>query len=175
MSMENKERKIPALFFDRDGTLNVDTDYLHEIEKFQWMPEAREAVKYANDRGYLVIVVTNQSGVARGMFGEDAVQELHRFMEAELEKIGAHVDAFYYCPHHPEAAVPEYRRDCDCRKPKSGLIEQAGRDFAIDREHSLMVGDSPRDVECGEGAGVRVVLYKGGSLLELIRNNIDKE
>ena len=87
MSMEDKERKVPALFLDRDGTLNVDTDYLHEIEKFQWMPEAREAVKYANDRGYLVIVVTNQSGVARGMFGEDAVQDLHRFMDEELEKI----------------------------------------------------------------------------------------
>ena len=175
MSMENKERNVPALFLDRDGTLNVDTDYLHEIEKFQWMPEAREAVKYANDRGYLVIVVTNQSGVARGMFGEDAVQELHRFMDEELEKIGAHVDAYYYCPHHPEAAVPAYRKDCSCRKPKSGLIDKACRDFAIDLEHSLMVGDSLRDVECAEGAGVRGILYQGGSLLGLVSSCIPEQ
>ena len=109
------------------------------------------------------------------MFGEEDVTALHACMNDELGKIGAKLDGIYYCPHHPEAAVPEYRRDCDCRKPKSGLIEKACQDFAIDLEHSLMVGDSPRDVECGEGAGVRGILYKGGSLLELIRNNIDKE
>ena len=171
MSMENNNAKgkIPAVFFDRDGTLNVDTGYLHEIDKLQWMPEAREAVKYVNDKGYLAIVITNQSGVARGMFGEDAVKALHAHMNEELGSIGAHVDAFYYCPHHPEAAVPEYRQDCSCRKPKSGLIEQACRDFSIDLEHSLMVGDSPRDVECGAGAGVRGALYEGGSLLALLK------
>jgi len=167
--MANKsEKKVPAVFFDRDGTLNVDTGYLHEKEKLQWMPEAREAVKLANDRGYLAIVITNQSGVARGMFGEKAVRDLHAYMNEELEKIGAHLDGFYYCPHHPEAAVPEYRKDCDCRKPKSGLISAACKDFDIDLGQSLMVGDSPRDVECAERAGVRGVLYKGGSLLELV-------
>ena len=167
--MANKsEKKVPAVFFDRDGTLNVDTGYLHEKEKLQWMPEAREAVKLANDRGYLAIVITNQSGVARGMFGEKAVRDLHAYMNEELEKIGAHLDGFYYCPHHPEAAVPEYRKDCDCRKPKNGLISAACKDFDIDLGQSLMVGDSPRDVECAERAGVRGVLYKGGSLLELV-------
>ena len=171
--MANKmEKQIPAVFFDRDGTLNVDTGYLHEKEKLQWMPGAREAVKYVNDMGYLAIVITNQSGVARGMFGEQAVNELHAYMNEELGKIGAHLDGFYYCPHHPEATVPEYRRDCDCRKPKSGLIDKACKDFAIDLEHSLMVGDSPRDVECGEGAGVRGILYQGESLLELVKKFI---
>ena len=171
MSMANKmEKKVPAVFFDRDGTLNVDTGYLHEKEKLRWMPEAREAVKYVNDMGYLAIVITNQSGVARGMFGEQAVRELHAYMDEELGRIGAHLDGFYYCPHHPEALVPEYRQDCVCRKPKSGLIDKACHDFAIDLGHSLMVGDSPRDVECGEGAGVRGILYQGGSLLELVKN-----
>jgi D-glycero-D-manno-heptose 1,7-bisphosphate phosphatase len=171
--MANKmEKQVPAVFFDRDGTLNVDTGYLHEKEKLQWMPEAREAVKYVNDMGYLAIVITNQSGVARGMFGEQAVRELHAYMNEQLEKIGAHLDGFYYCPHHPEAAVPEYRQDCACRKPKSGLIDKACQDFEIDLEHSLMVGDSPRDVECAAGAGVRGILYQGGSLLELVKKFI---
>lgn len=171
MSMENKQKqgKVPAVFFDRDGTLNVDTGYLHEIDKLQWMPEAKEAVKYVNDKGYLAIVITNQSGVARGMFGEEEVRALHEHMNKELGAIGAHIDAFYYCPHHPEAAVSAYRKDCSCRKPKSGLIEQACRDFSIDLARSLMVGDSSRDVECGEGAGVRGVLYDGGSLLTLLK------
>ena len=172
LSMENKKGKIPAVFFDRDGTLNVDTGYLHEQEKLQWMPGAREAVKYVNDRGYLAIVVTNQSGVARGMFGEEAVKELHGYMNEELAGVGAHIDAFYYCPHHPEAVVPEFRQECSCRKPKSGLIEKACRDFDIDMEKSLMVGDSPRDVTCGEGAGVCGVLYEDGSLLDLLKHYI---
>ena len=174
MNMGN-EKKVPAVFFDRDGTLNVDTDYLHEIEKFQWMPGAREAVKYVNDRGYLAIVITNQSGVARGMFGEEEVRNLHAYMNEELGALGAHIDGFYYCPHHPEAKVPAYRQDCSCRKPKSGLIEQACGDFSIDLQRSLMIGDSPRDVECGERAGVRGVLYEGGSLLELVKMSLDKE
>jgi D-glycero-D-manno-heptose 1,7-bisphosphate phosphatase len=139
------------------------------------MPEAREAVKHVNDMGYLAIVITNQSGVARGMFGEQAVRELHAYMNEELEKIGAHLDGFYYCPHHPEAAVPEYRQDCACRKPKSGLIDKACRDFAIDLEHSLMVGDSLREVECAEGAGVRGILYQGGSLLGLVSSCIPEQ
>ena len=167
------EKKVPAVFFDRDGTLNVDTGYLHEIEKLRWMPEAREAVKYVNDKGYLAIVITNQSGVARGMFGEEEVRKLHAYMNEELKGLGSHIDAFYYCPHHPEAAVPEYRRDCSCRKPKSGLIERACRDYPIDLGQSLMVGDSPRDVECGERAGVRGVLYKGGNLLEVLRRELE--
>lgn len=169
--MENKVR--PAVFFDRDGTLNVDTGYLHEISKFQWMPEAREAVQYVNARGFLAIVITNQSGVARGMFPERDVPALHEHMNAQLAALGAHIDGFYYCPHHPEAAVEEYRQDCACRKPKSGLIEAACRDFAIDRSRSVMIGDSPRDVECGERAGVRGVLYQGGSLLALVQRALE--
>ena len=170
MNMASKGR--PAVFFDRDGTLNVDTGYLHEAAKLRWMPEAAEAVKYVKSLGYLAIVITNQSGVARGMFPESDVLALHDYMNEKLAAIGTRIDAFYYCPHHPEAAVPEYRQECDCRKPKSGLIERACRDFAIDRSRSLMIGDSPRDVECGERAGIRGVLYQGGSLLELVRQEL---
>ena len=172
LSMGSKRETVPAVFFDRDGTLNVDTGYLHEKEKLQWMPEAKEAVKYVNDKGYLAIVITNQSGVARGMFGEEAVRSLHQYMNKELGVVGAHIDAFYYCPHHPEAVMPEYRQDCSCRKPKSGLIEQACQDFSIDLGRSLMIGDSPRDAACGEGAGVRGILYEGNSLLALVRKYI---
>ncbi len=157
-----------ALFLDRDGTLNVDTDFLHRIEDFVWLPGAPEAVRWANDHGYLVIVVTNQSGVARGYFPEEDVQHLHDWMNEDLKRFGAHIDAFYYCPHLPDGPLPAYAKVCDCRKPKPGLIEAACRDYDIDRNASLLIGDAPRDVECAERAGVRGVRYEGGSLLDLV-------
>lgn len=161
-----------AVFFDRDGTLNVDTGYLHEKDKFQWMPEAVEAIKYVNDHGYPAIVITNQSGVARGMFPESDVRALHKYMNEQLAKQGAHIDAFYYCPHHPQGSVAAYAGDCNCRKPKAGLIEQACRDFEIDLSKSYLIGDSPRDLECGRRAGLPesgLFLYEGGSLLDLMQ------
>ena len=172
MSTGNK----PAVFFDRDGTLNVDKDYLHKIEDFEWMPEAIEAIKYVREQGYLAIVITNQSGVARGYYPEADILAIHEHMNAELKKHGTCLDGLYYCPHHPDGAVPEYRRECDCRKPKPGLIEQARRDFPIDLGLSYMVGDSQRDLECARRAGVpeqHLLLYKGGSLLSLLEGSIN--
>ena len=161
-----------AIFFDRDGTLNVEVGYLYEFEKFKWIDGAIEAVKYCNDNGYLAIVVTNQSGVARGYYTEADVKELHRRMNEELSKHSAHIDDFFYCPHHPEGIVDKYRVDCECRKPKPGLIEEACRKYDIDKSQSLMIGDKPRDVECGENAGVRSVLFNGDNLLNLIKCNL---
>ncbi len=164
-----------ALFLDRDGTLNVDTDFLHRIEDFVWLPEAPEAVRFANERGYLVIVVTNQSGVARGYFPEEDVRRLHAWMNEDLKRFGAHIDAFYYCPHLPEGTVPAYTKVCGCRKPKPGLIEAACRDYDIDRGASLLIGDAPRDVECALRAGVRGVRYEGGSLLTLVERELSDD
>lgn len=162
-----------AVFFDRDGTLNVDVHYLHRIEDFQWMPEAVEAIAYCHQQGYLVVVVTNQSGVARGYYEEADVVRLHQWMNEELARQGvAPIDGFYYCPHHPKAAVPEYAVDCDCRKPKPGMLLTACRELGIEAKLSLMVGDKPRDVECGEAAGAKGVLYEGGSLLACVRKVI---
>ena len=109
-----------AVFFDRDGTLNVDIHYLHRPEDFIWIPGAKEAIRHVNDRGYLAILVTNQSGVARGYYPESDVQRVYDWMNSELQKVGAHLDALYYCPHHPEGKVPAYTKTCSCRKPATG-------------------------------------------------------
>lgn len=162
-----------AVFFDRDGTLNVNTDYLYKKEDFVWMPDAVEAIKYANDHGYLVIVVTNQSGVARGYYTEHDVKILHEWMNSELEKKGAHIDAFYYCPYHTAGTVPEYTKDSEDRKPKPGMVLKAIADFYIDAQQSIMIGDKPLDVECAENAGVKGVLYDGSSLLDCLSTHIE--
>ena len=158
-----------AAFFDRDGTLNVDKAYLYRIEEFEWTPDAVEAIRACNEQDFLVIVVTNQSGVARGYFTEEDVKKLHRWMNEELARQGAHIDAFYYCPHHPDAAVEAYRQDCSCRKPKAGMVEQACRDFLVEQGSSFLVGDADRDIECASRAGIRGVKYEGGSLLACVR------
>lgn len=165
--------KNKAIFFDRDGTLNVDVDYLHDPAAFAWTEGAIDAVRWANAHGYLAIVVTNQSGVARGYFPECDVTRLHDWMNAELQKCGAHIDAFYYCPHHPAAKIPAYRKDCDCRKPAPGLLLRALREYDIDPAASLMIGDARRDITCAEQAGVRGVLYTGGDLCEAVRGAIN--
>ena len=161
-----------AVFFDRDGTLNVDTDYLYKIEEFRWEEGAVEAIRHCNDKGWLVIVVTNQSGVARGYYTEADVERLHAWMNEDLQKHGAHIDAFYYCPHHPHGSVPEYTKDCTCRKPKPGLVLQAIEEHHIDPAASVLIGDGDRDVECAERAGVRGVKYEGGSLLDVVKKAI---
>ena len=158
-----------AIFFDRDGTLNVEVGYLYEIDKFKWIDGAREAIKFCNDNGYLAIVVTNQSGVARGFYTEEDIINLHNFIQEELAKVGAHIDDFFYCPHHSTGVVEKYSIDCECRKPKSKLIEDACKKYDIDKSKSLMIGDKPRDVECGKNAGVYSVLFDGDNLLNTIK------
>lgn len=164
--MENKGRHLrPAIFFDRDGTLNVDTGYLYKTEEFRWIEDAPAALRWANDHGYLTVVITNQSGVARGFYTEADVEKLHRWMNQRLAEIGAHIDAFYYCPHHPEGTVAKYRKHCDCRKPGTALIEEACGALHIERSASFFIGDAERDMECAARSGLRGVRYEGGSLL----------
>lgn len=162
-----------AIFFDRDGTLNVDVHYLHDPADFVWIDGAIEAIRWANEHGYLVIVVTNQSGIARGYYDEAAVHHLHDWMNTELEKHNAHIDAFYYCPHHTEGKLPAYTKTCDCRKPAPGMILRAIAEHDIDPAASWMFGDGARDVTAAANAGVRGVRYTGGSLCELIRATIE--
>ncbi|SHK55659.1 D-glycero-D-manno-heptose 1,7-bisphosphate phosphatase [Selenomonas ruminantium] len=161
--------KAKAVFFDRDGTLNVDTEYLHRTEDFIWIEDAREAIKYVNDRGYLAILATNQSGVARGYYPEEDVKIIYDWMNQDLAKIGAHLDALYYCPHHPQGPLPAYRKVCTCRKPDTGMIDEACKRFHIDRSQSYFVGDSDRDMECAQRAGLTGIRYVKGSLLERIK------
>lgn len=161
-----------AVFFDRDGTLNVDIHYLHRPEDFIWIPGAKEAIKYVNDKGCLAILVTNQSGVARGYYPEEDVKTVYNWMNAELAGIGAHLDALYYCPHHPEAKLPAYRKVCSCRKPATGMIDRACARYQIDRSKSYFVGDSDGDMECAERAGLTGIRYRSGSLLACVKGRL---
>ncbi|MBF0096021.1 MAG: D-glycero-beta-D-manno-heptose 1,7-bisphosphate 7-phosphatase [Magnetococcales bacterium] len=154
----------PAIFFDRDGVLNIDHGYVHRVEQFTWVEGAREAILWCNQQGYLVIVVTNQSGIARGYYDEAQLQELTAWMQEQLAFDGAHMDGVYYCPHHPEAKDPYYRRQCQCRKPQPGMLEQAIGEWEIDRERSILIGDNQTDLQAAQQAGVAGFLFQGGRL-----------
>lgn len=159
----------PAVFFDRDGVLNVDKAYVYKIDDFEWMPGAREAIKLCNDLGYYTFVVTNQSGVARGYYGIDDVHRLHNWMAGELAAIGAHVEDYQYCPYHEDGTVEAYRRASDRRKPAPGMILDCMKAWPVRMEGSLLVGDSGRDVEAALAAGLPGHLYGGGDVATFLR------
>ena len=161
----------PALFLDRDGVLNEDRGYVSRWEDFRWIPGARETVAAFNRAGWLVIVVTNQSGVGRGFYTEEDVHALHGRMAQDLATAGGRIDAFYHAPHHPEAPVEAYRHpDPPDRKPNPGMILRALGEWPIDREASLLVGDKPSDLEAALRAGIRGVLFEGGNLLQFLKD-----
>ena len=167
--------EIKLCLLDRDGVLNVDKAYLYKPEAVEWVEDSLKAIAWLNRKGIEVAVVTNQSGVARGYFSESDVIKLHIWMQEEVQKAGGIISAFYYCPHLQGAPVKEYDRDCNCRKPKPGMILQALHDFDVKPENAFMAGDSPRDVEAAEAAGVRGYLYHGGSLLEFMQGILKEE
>ncbi len=155
----------PAAFLDRDGVLNVDLGYVHRVEDLAWIQGAPTAVRRLNDAGYLVIVVTNQSGIGRGYYDEAAMNAVHDALRAHLAKAGAALDAVYACPFHPEAVVEHLRHpDHPDRKPNPGLLLRAMTDFAIDPARSFMIGDKDSDMEAARRAGVTGHLFRGGDL-----------
>ena len=154
--------KRRAVFLDRDGTINVEKSYLHKIEDFEFIPGAPEAIKRLKDAGFLVIVVSNQSGIGRGYFDEQAVDKLHRYIQSELAKHSTSIDAFYFCPHHPEQGVGDYKVDCDCRKGNPGMLLQAAKERDIVLQQSFMIGDKLADIEAGERAGCQSILVLTG-------------
>lgn len=163
----------PALFLDRDGVLNEDPGYVHRWEDFRWIPGAREAVAAFNRAGWWVFVVTNQSGVGRGYYAEDDVVALHAKMSEDLAQDGARIDAFYYCPHHPEAAVDAYRHpDPPDRKPNPGMLLRAIREWPVDLPRSIMVGDKDADMEAARRAGVRGLKFEGGDLMKFLQSEL---
>ncbi|UKK67570.1 D-glycero-beta-D-manno-heptose 1,7-bisphosphate 7-phosphatase [Prevotella communis] len=173
---KNLHNRQKAIFLDRDGTINKYVGFLRNIDDFELIDGVSEAIKKINQSGYLAIVVTNQPVIARGEVTWDELHEIHRKMETLLGKDGAYIDGIYICPHHPdkgfEGERPEYKFDCDCRKPKPGLLLQAARDFNINLAQSIMIGDSENDMLSGENAGCKKTVLVGRnnkSLLDVVK------
>jgi D-glycero-D-manno-heptose 1,7-bisphosphate phosphatase len=154
--------KNRAIFIDRDGTLNEEVGYITKIAQFRLFDFAAESIKLINDAGWHAVIITNQAGIARGEYTEEFLAQLHTQMESSLLRQGARLDAIYYCPHHPDFGVPPYRQDCECRKPKPGLIEKAAKDLYLDLRECYVIGDRNRDVETGHAAGSRSVMVMTG-------------
>jgi len=159
----------PAAFLDRDGVLNVNHGYVSTPDRFEWIEGAREAVKALNDAGYLVIVVTNQSGIGRGYYAEAAFKDLCTWIDGELAAAGAHIDATYFCPNHPEHGVGVYKVACNNRKPAPGMLEQAATEWDVDKARSFLIGDKESDVQAAEAFGIPGHLFTGGNLFEFVR------
>lgn len=169
---KNLHNKQKAIFLDRDGVINKYVGFLRDINEFELLDGVAEAIKKINESGYLAIVVTNQPAIARGEVTYEELREIHNKMETLLGQEGAYLDAIYYCPHHPhkgyEGEVPELKIECECRKPKPGMLLQAAKDFNIDLEKSWMVGDSDTDIEAGKKAGCQTFLVGEKTLLDFM-------
>lgn len=152
----------PAVFFDRDGTLTEEVGYVNHPSRLRLIRGTAAAVRLCNENGLLAIVVTNQAGVARGYFEESMIRDVHARLRELLVREGARLDAIYYCPHHPREGKPPYRADCNCRKPRPGMIEQAAREHPIDLARSYMVGDKISDSQFGRRLGLRTVMVMTG-------------
>lgn len=166
--IENKILSKPAVFLDRDGVINVDHGYVHDEHDFEYIDGVFEAAKAFKDMGYLLVLVTNQSGIARGKFSEDRFLSLTQWMDWNFVDNGVELDGIYYCPHHPEHGIGDYKQDCECRKPKPGMFISA-RDFLkIDMANSVMIGDKAEDMMAAEAAGVgtRVLVRTGKPVTE---------
>ena len=160
LSRVSMQMKRPAVFIDRDGTISEEVGYVNHPSRFRVFPYSAEAIRILNDNGWLAILITNQAGVARGYFSEDLIVNVHDRLKSDLEN--AQLDAIYYCAHHPSVGEPPYRFDCDCRKPKPGLIDRAAKDFEIEMSASWMVGDRYGDVELARNAGLRSAFVLSG-------------
>lgn len=166
------DTRRPAAFLDRDGVLNVDHGYVARREDFQWIDGAIAAVKLLNEAGYYVFVVTNQSGIARGLYTEEQMHALHDFMNREFAVAGARIDDWRYCPFHPEGEIERYRRVSDWRKPGPGMILDLMANWPVVREQSVVIGDKDRDMEAANAAGVRGLLFSGGNLEDFVRREV---
>lgn len=155
-------KKNIAVFFDRDGTINEEVGYLDSLDKLKIIPGAYEAIRLINESGMKAVVISNQSGVARGLFTEDFVQLTNEHLQTALRQKGSYIDNFYYCPHHPTEGIGIYLQNCNCRKPAPGMLLQAAQDLNIDLTRSYFVGDTFRDMEAAKKAGVKGVLVKTG-------------
>jgi D,D-heptose 1,7-bisphosphate phosphatase len=160
--MTDTDKKNRAVFLDRDGTINEDVGYLSRLEDLKIYENAAEAIRLIREEGFLTVVITNQSGVARGFFSEDFVITVHNKINEYLKAHGTSLDALYFCPHHPRYGNEQYRKECSCRKPQPGLLIKAAEDLDIDLKSSYVVGDMPRDMDIARRVGAKGVMVKTG-------------
>jgi D-glycero-D-manno-heptose 1,7-bisphosphate phosphatase len=160
----------PAIFIDRDGTINEDIGYLSSLDELIIYPWAAEAIRLINESEFKAVIVTNQSGIARGLYTEETLAAIHERMMSELAREHARIDAIYYCPHHPKIGDGHYRKACECRKPNSGMLLQAAREHGIDLARSYVIGDKASDINLATGAGARGVLVLTGYGRETLAN-----
>ena len=151
-----------AVFLDRDGTLNEEVGYVNHLDRFILLPKVGEAIRLLNQHGLKTVVITNQSGVARGYFEESLIHQVHERMKDLLRKEGAHLDGIYYCPHHPDVGKPPYRQKCRCRKPDTGLVDRAVKELDIDCSGSYGIGDRGMDIEFAHRVGAKGILVLTG-------------
>ena len=163
-------KKKPAIFLDRDGVIIEEVGHLDSLDKLMIFPSTFEAVRLINQSDFKTVVITNQAGVAKGLFTEAFVWQTHQYLQDALKNQNAFIDAFYYCPHHPTEGTPPYRRICDCRKPAPGLFLKAAHDMDIDLFGSYMIGDRYRDIEAAHKAGSKGVLVRTGYGKDILTN-----
>lgn len=154
--------KRPAVFIDRDGTINEQMGYINHLSRFHLLPGVSDAIRLLNKNDFLAIIITNQSGVARGYFPIELLHEVHSHMIETLRRDGANIDAVFFCPHYPGGKVPEYSRECNCRKPRTGLIDQASDSFDIDMSRSYLVGDHTTDLELAHRCSLKGIMVRTG-------------
>tara|TARA_Y200000002_G_scaffold335019_1_gene302351 strand:+ start:191 stop:691 length:501 start_codon:yes stop_codon:yes gene_type:complete len=159
----------PASFLDRDGVINVEKGYVYKIQDFEWIDGAREAIKLLNEKSYYVIVVTNQSGIARNYYKEKDVERLHKFINIELKKINAHIDKFFYSPYHPNFSN-EYSHLAHLRKPNIGMLKEAEKNLKFDKKKSFMIGDQDSDIMCAKNYGIQGYKFNSDNLYDFICN-----
>ncbi len=166
------DKKQGAVFLDRDGTLNEEVNYLSRMDQLRLFPQTVEAVRLINAAGMKAVVVTNQSGIARGYFTEDFVCRVHDRINELLAVGGARIDGFYVCPHHPVYGNGIYKQECSCRKPKPGMLLRAAAEFNIDLSRSYMIGDMLKDIETGKKLGVKGILVRTGYGMNIVRTDM---
>lgn len=164
-----RELPRPAAFLDRDGILNEDNGYAYRPDQIKWIPGSQAAVRFLNQSGYLVFVVTNQSGVSRGLYTDDDVKSLHKWMNNELSKTGAIIDDFRYCPYHPDSGGGIYAKFEKWRKPSPGMILDLMDSWPIESKRSFLIGDRSSDVEAAQAANINGFLFTGGDLLSFVK------